>query len=203
MPRYAHLIVGTLALAALACAQAASPITEDSPYQLGYAANMSAGDSFVNLTNSGAVGGFDPGGDICANIYVFAQDQQLVSCCSCPLTPNHLRTLSVKHDLISNTLTPGVPTGVTIALVATQGVATTCNASLVTTTTTGLVAWGTTIHALPDGSWGVGEVHYKAATLSGSELQKMTTYCQFIQANGSGFGICNPCRDGSAGAAKQ
>src|SRR5581483_3510124 len=77
-------------------------------FQLGYAANLSLGDSYVNLTN--ASGGFEPAGNICANIYVFAEDQQLIACCACPLTPNHLKTLSVRNDLIFNPLTPGVPT---------------------------------------------------------------------------------------------
>ena len=86
--------------------------------QVGYAANLGAGDSVVNLTSAGTVDGFDPAGDICANVYVFAEDQQLIACCTCPLTPNHLKTLSAQKDLISNTLTPGVPIGITTMLVA-------------------------------------------------------------------------------------
>lgn len=58
----------------------------------------------------------EPESDICANVYVLADDQQLIACCACPLTPNHLQTLSVKNDLVSNTLTPGIPTDVTSAL---------------------------------------------------------------------------------------
>jgi hypothetical protein len=38
---------------------------------------------------------------------------------------------------------------------------------------------------------------------AGSELTKLTTYCGFIQANGSGYGICKSCREGAAGAARQ
>ena len=109
--------LAVFAFAAVAFGQ--NPITADRWYQIGYAANMNIGDSIVNLTNSGAGGGFEPAGNLCANVYVFAEDQQLVSCCSCPLTPNHLKTLSVRNDLISNTLTPGVPIGVTIAVVGT------------------------------------------------------------------------------------
>ena len=171
-------------------------------FRIGYAANMNIGDSVVNLTNSGTAGGFEPAGNICANVFVFAEDQQLVACCACPLTPNHLKTLSVRNDLISNTLTPGVPIGVSVAVVATTG---TCNPSnpTVGTLTSGLMTFGTTIHAKPDGTYGVTEFPYSTASLSNSELQKLTSYCGFIQANGSGYGICKSCRQGAAGAERQ
>jgi hypothetical protein len=166
---------------------------------------MSIGDSVINLTNAGTVGGFEPAGNICANVFVFAEDQQLVACCSCPLTPNHLKTLSVRNDLISNTLTPGVPVGVSVVLLASAGATGTCNASTVTSTglVSGLRAFGTTIHAKPDGTYGVTENVFSPAGLSASELQKLTSYCGFIQANGSGYGICKSCREGAAGAARQ
>ena len=170
-------------------------------FQIGYAANMNMGDSVVNLTNSGTAGGFEPAGNICANVFVFAEDQQLVACCACPLTPNHLKTLSVRNDLISNTLTPGVPIGVSVAVLATTG---TCNPSNSTfgALTGGLQTFGTTIHAKPDGTYGVTEFPFSDATLSPSELQKLTSYCGFVQANGSGYGICKSCRQGAAGAAR-
>ena len=198
-------LLATLALSVAALAQ------QFDAYQVRYAANMNIGDSVVNITNAGTVGGFEPTGNICANVYVFAEDQQLISCCSCPLTPNHLKTLSVRNDLISNTLTPGVPIGVTIALLATGNVQPAavgdpiCNASTVTpdTLAPGLRAWGTTIHAKPDGTYGVTETEFLPAQLSATELAKLTTYCGFIQANGSGYGICKSCREGAAGAARQ
>ena len=196
------LFIGVLGLAALAVAQA-----QDTPYQLGYAANLSAGDSAINLTNSGANGGLDPGGDICANVYVFAEDQQLISCCTCLLTPNHLKTLSVQNNLINNTLTPGVPTAVTIGLVSTLVPTGGCNAATAglgsNALATGLVAWGTTVHAQPGGGFATGDYDVKSATLSAGELTKMTSYCGFIRANGSGYGICGSCQQGAAGASRQ
>ncbi|HEV3333060.1 MAG TPA: hypothetical protein VG096_18860 [Bryobacteraceae bacterium] len=124
-------IFWTFALATIASATSPLVNAPSDAYQIRYAANFGVGDSVVDLTNAGTAGGFDPTGDICANVYVFAEDQQLIACCSCPLTPNHLRTLSVRTDLINNTLTPGVPTAVTIGLLASKG--TTCNAANVTT----------------------------------------------------------------------
>ena len=201
MPKPVQLILGALVLSACAFAQVGPP---DS-YQVAYAGNFAAGDSVVNMTNAGSIDGADPLGDICANIYTLAQDQQVVSCCTCPLTPNHLRTLSVKNDLISNTLTPGVPTGVTIALIASgnpTGVATACNAATVNPANlkSGLRAWATTLHAAPGGGFAVTENAFLPALLSTGEFAKLTSYCNFIQLNGSTFGICGSCRDGAAGA---
>jgi hypothetical protein len=48
-------------------------------------------------------------GTVCANIYVFAADQQLTQCCACPVTPNGLLTLSVRNDLTDNPLTGDFP----------------------------------------------------------------------------------------------
>lgn len=173
-------------------------------YQVRYAANLAAGQSVINLTNAGSVNAPEPAGNICANVYVFAEDQQLISCCTCELTPNHLETLSVQSDLISNTLTPGVPVGVTVGLVASLAAAG-CNASSVTSATLapGLRAWGTTLHAAPGGGYFGTETAFSFAELSAAELTKMTTLCGFIQSNGSGYGICNSCRIGAAGSVKQ
>jgi len=220
MPRFIHLIWGTALLSTAALAQnyyvnSHGQVAPHDAFQLRYAANMSAGDSAVNLTNTGTVNGFEPVGDICANVYVFGDDQQLVACCACPLTPNHLQTLSVQNDLINNTLTPGVPIGISIALVATQEVGNTCNPARLSgtpdsdnvgfdvATVSGLRAWGTSLHVIPGGSFGASETEFSEAYLSDSEINKMVSFCGFIQADGSGYGICGSCKPGAAGAAKQ
>ena len=184
---------------------AGSSMAPRDAYQVRYAANLSAGQSVVNLTNAGTVSGVEPAGNICANVYVFAEDQQLIACCACSLTPNHLQTLSVQSDLISNTLTTGVPVGVTIGLVASLPIGGACNASTVTPNTIapGLRAWGTTLHAAPGGGFFGTETEFSFAGLGPTELQKMTSLCGFIQSNGSGYGICGSCRVGAAGATKQ
>jgi streptogramin lyase len=169
-------------------------------YQISYAANLNKGDSFVNLTSAGTESGSDQS-HICADVYVFAHDQQLIACCSCPLTPNHLSVLSTQNDLISKPLTPGTPTDVTIALVG----STNCDASAINSAnlTGGLRAWRTTLHALPSGGFGVTENAFSRVAASSSELSKLAAFCGFIQANGSGFGICNACRPGAQGATRE
>ena len=74
-----------------------NPVTADSPFQIRYASNLDVGESWVNITNSGANGaGLNSGsgasttGAICANVYVFSPDEQMVACCPCPVTPNGL-----------------------------------------------------------------------------------------------------------------
>src|SRR5712692_4466673 len=127
----------------------------DGVYQLRYLANLDKGDSYVNLTNAGTLSGFDPAGRICVNVYTFDPAEELISCCTCPVTPNGLASLSARNDLISNTLTPGVPTSITVKLLASTTLAGgTCNPSSPTATTLvrGLRAWATTLHLNTSGS---------------------------------------------------
>jgi hypothetical protein len=210
MRKFFNLMLGAALLSTVAFAQAPAPIRPDDAVQIRYAANLALGESIIDLTNAGTNGGDDTTDFICANVYVFAQDQQLISCCACPLSPNDLQYLSVQHDLISNTLTPGVPTGVTIILTATDDTGQVgCDASTATTGFVGgLRAWGTTIHQAPLGALALTETEFSDVSLPnsvapGSELYKMTSFCGFIESNGSGYGICNSCTSGAAGAAKK
>src|SRR5262252_1657300 len=202
-----HLRVPTLLIAAIALATAAFgqaiPGVPSDAFQVRYAANLNVGDSVINISNAGtqntAAGALT---NICANVYTFSPDEQLVSCCSCVVTPNALVSLSVVSDLISNTLTPARPNSVVVKLVATAG--TTCNASNVPVANlaAGMVAWGTTLHTGPAGV-AVTETGFKEKGLSAAELARITSFCGFIQANGSGFGICRSCRMGGQGAVRQ
>src|SRR5580704_14588703 len=98
-------------------------ITADSPFQVRYAANLTVGESYINIVNTGANGAalLGPGfgtasGNICVNVYAFAPDEQEISCCSCLLTPNSVANLGVTRDLTSNTATSTIPTSVVIKL---------------------------------------------------------------------------------------
>ena len=175
---------------------AQNPVSADSPFQVKYASNLNVGDSVFNISNSGA-----SGGNICVSVYTFSPDEQEISCCSCTVTPNALVSLSAKTDLISNTLTPAVPNSIVVKLVSTSGGS--CNASVQGTAATGLLAWGTTLHATPvAGAFAVTETAFTPATLGTAEYTRITALCGFIQSNGSGFGICRSCRLGGQGAAK-
>jgi hypothetical protein len=175
-------------------------------FQVKTASNLNIGDSVINITNAGTANG--PEGalqNICANVYTFSPDEQLISCCSCVVTPNALVSLSANSDLVSNTLTPAHPTSIVVKIVASSAAG--CNAANVPTANlaSGLRAWGTTLHALPTtpATFGLTETRFSPAVLSTGELARITSFCGFIQANGSGFGICRSCRLGGQGAVSQ
>ena len=163
-------------------------------FQVSYASNLNQGDSFVNLTNTGFAG------NICVNVFAFDSAEELISCCSCVVTPNGLVSLSAQHDLLNNTLTPAVPGSVVIKLlVSAQTGAASCNAATPTPTTLepGLLAWGTSLHQNTNTSaFQVTENAFQQASLSRAELEHITAFCSFIQSTGSGFGICGSCQSG-------
>jgi hypothetical protein len=174
-------------------------------FQVRYASNLNIGDSVINITNAGTTNTAGALTNICANVYTFSPDEQLISCCSCTVTPNALVSLSANSDLVSNTLTPAHPTSIVVKIVATANTA--CNAANVPTANLaqGLRAWGTTLHAAPTSpvTYQVTETAFSQAGLSAAELARITSFCGFIQANGSGFGICRSCRLGGLGAVSQ
>src|SRR5208283_458781 len=124
-----------LALAALAFSTAA--FAQSDVFQIKYAANLNIGDSFVNFTNSGATVANGVSQNICINLYTFDPQEELISCCTCTVTPNGLVSLSVIKSLISNPLTPAIPTAVVVKAIAT----TACIGSGDVTIAHGLLAW--------------------------------------------------------------
>jgi hypothetical protein len=186
------LALATVALSTVAFA--------DDTFQVRYAANLNIGDSVVNFTNSGATVAGGVSQNLCINLYAFDPQEELIACCTCSVTPNGLVSLSVVKSLISNPLTPAIPTSVVIKAIASTGA---CNASAVTNTAHGLLAWGTTLHqntSTASPSYGVTETAFSDATLSEAELRHVTSFCGFIQANGSSFGLCRGCPSNGLGA---
>ena len=117
MTRLARAPWALIAFAALE-AQVPTPVgqVQDLPYQVRYIANLNLGDSSINITNSGAQGaGLAAGttaattGSLCANVYVFDPNEEPVSCCACPVTPNGLVSLSANNSLVANQLTLTLP----------------------------------------------------------------------------------------------
>ena len=107
-------ILPVLAIALVIAMASGLAIAQDAgaPFKTNYFSNniAAAPDATLRITNDGALGGIQPGGDLCAMVYVYAADQQQVSCCGCLVTPNGLQTADVKTNLTSNPLTGHVPT---------------------------------------------------------------------------------------------
>ena len=181
-------------------------------FQVRYASNLTSGDSVINLTNNGFNGaslsgpGFGTAvGNICVNVYAFSPDEQLVSCCSCLITPNGLVSLSVNNDLVANTLTGTRPNSIVVKLVATgagptfTGIACTNSAaqagSATFPITTGMQAFATTLHQANTG-FATTETPFAVASLSTSELASINGRCTNILGNGSTFGVCRSCTNG-------
>lgn len=176
-------------------------------FQINYVSNMQAGGTYVNLVNAGSHGG-GPEGTICVNVYTYDPDEQPRNCCTCPVTPNAVRSLSAAD--LSIPLFPGPPpTSVTVKLLATRPpTGAGCNASVAPTGApgspgsyaAGMRAWATHVHLgpVPGGTY-ITENDFSHVPLSTSELDKVTAVCKFIQTYGSGNGICRACALGARG----
>jgi hypothetical protein len=178
----------------------------------------------VNISNDGAFGGFYPNpggvGNTCANVYAFDSSEEMVACCACLVTPNALVSLSAKNDLINNVLTPAIPTSIVIKIVGsepgTSGTAAVpvfnlCNPITVGGPTSGLstslLAWGVTLEpSQTAGTYGPVNVPFINASFSRAipdEFSALESVCQFVQTEGTGFGVCKSCALGALSGTKQ
>jgi len=182
-------VVCTLALALCAAsAWAQSPTTAPpaDSLKVDYFANANtaaAPDASVRLTNPGTAGA-----NICASIYVFDVNEEMSECCSCFLSPDGLRTLSVNTDLTSNPLTGVVLTTGVIKMVSSKVVGGACPLPTKITAIAALRAWTTHIQ---DVSYVETEGNSQDATLSSGELTSLQAECHAIGLDGSGKGVCS------------
>ncbi len=182
------LVVCTLALAlCTASAWAAESSTPPADtLKVDYFANANtagAPDGTVRLDNPGTAAG-----NVCANVYVFDASQELSECCSCELTPDGLRTLSVNTNLTHNPITGVTLTGGVIKLVSTtltNGTCPTYPDNL--NPTPALRAWATHIQNV---SFAETETASQDATLSSQEVARLDVECKAIAEVGSGAGLC-------------
>jgi hypothetical protein len=197
-------------------AAATATIFVGNPSQISYFGRLHLGDSVINITNAGILAaGTQSGlsaaitGSICVNAFAFTADEQIMACCSCPVTPNGLVSFSVRQDFLPNTLTLAIPTSLIVKLIATVPVGGTCTNSAIGVATaplaSGMVAWGTKLHVTGDLSAG-GKIYGTEAPFintiaSAGELYRLGALCLLIEELGSGFGICRSCRLGGLGAA--
>ncbi|MGP8243608.1 MAG: NHL repeat-containing protein [Bryobacteraceae bacterium] len=200
--------------------QVTKSATADWGAQLRYAANLGAGESYIDIGNDGANGDplLGPGygvasGNLCVNVYAFdATDEQLVSCCSCLVTPNAVVNLGVNANLVSKTLTGATPGSVAVKLVATLagagGTGASCTSSAASMTAasvvSGMVAWGTTLHPAPGSAttYVATETPFTPFSLSSADAASIAGRCAAILGNGSTYGICSSCRTGALGSSK-
>jgi hypothetical protein len=147
-------------------------------------------DYFSNANTSGApdatVHIINPGttyATICADIYIFDDHQEMSECCSCSLSPNSIRTISVNTDLTSNPLT-----GKTLSHGAIKIVSSTCGDASKINATPALKSWATHIQ---NSNFTITEGESQASTLSNGEVTALDAQCAAIELDGSGSGICS------------
>lgn len=198
------MLLNKLGLAASIFTVAAFAQAADTPYQVGYASNLFAGDATLTLSSSGASSTtVNPqNGNLCANVYMLAPDSTLIGCCSCVVKPNALVSLSVKDDIAAN---PLATSSVVIKLMASiaSASAPNCNPRTVGTganvLATGLLSWHTiqSIATAPNGliTYLPTRLPLTPSTLSAAELTQLNSSCTTLLAGGSG--ACRSCRLGS------
>jgi len=189
MPR-TKLLVLCIAMALLAVG-VASAQTYSSDFKVDYFANANtagAPDATVRMDNPGTAGG-----GICADIFVFDSAEEMSECCSCYLSPDDLRTLSVNGDLTANPGNGVTVTGGVIKVLSTTYVGS-CPAPTGGLTLTYEVK-GWTTHVQNSTST-ITETAMQDADLSSKEFNTLEWNCKSIHAVDSGRGICT-CGTGS------
>ena len=143
-------------------------------------------DATVTILDPGANGATN----MCANIYVLNPSEEMEACCSVPLTPDEIKTTTVrslvKNLLNGNTLNNGV-----IKIISSVATAANCPTGPATLTPApDLRAWITRVDVAFLAAFGVTTTDFAQAPLSSAEEQTLVNTCHEITLIGSGFGIC-------------
>jgi hypothetical protein len=161
------------ALAVLTASAAYADLGFPDTLQLDYLSNIQLGGSLITMTQGNFYGPSVPGVFICANVYVFSPDENMVSCCSCPITGHGLVSISGTSLLAG--ISPA-PTSVSVRLIATLPNGSTCSAAVMPNSfAVGLRAWATHLSAGPPVS--PVETKFADSPLGPAELNSLTSVC--------------------------
>ena len=125
---------------------------------------------------------------VCADIYVFDDNQEMSECCSCPITANGLLTPSVNRQLDGNPLTGWPPPSDGVIKIVSDNQAN-CDATS-PVPTPDIRAWATHLQAPGGPTLVVTEDEYQTAALQQDELSFLGQACSFVLFLGSGKGEC-------------
>jgi|SRR5450755_2553393 hypothetical protein len=160
----------------------------------------------LRVTNDGS-----SSDELCANVYVFDDSQEFKECCSCPISPNGMRTWDIHTDLNSNPANGIVANQGLIQVVSTHATSTgggcdpTGGFNVFFGTGGGLTlepeveSWATHVQLanLPGAKYSLTETEAIEEELSGHELTTLELECAFAtassgfgQGSGSGAGVC-------------
>ena len=195
------LVACAVFLAGMAWAQIPDDVYFVSYYS---GANANNGqDAVVRIDNPGVANG----ATICADIYVFDADEEMLDCCGCTVSPDDLRLLSVNRNLTAHAANGTKPTTGVIKIVSAQpnpNGSVTCDPTGGATIhggfkdnivpTPDIRAWGTHLQS-PFTDKGQSNVvtteeEFQDSTLVQDELNGLQNTCFGIYTLGSGKGIC-------------
>jgi hypothetical protein len=219
-----------LGLLLLVSAVSASAQVAQASYFVDYYSNNInplAADQVIRAINVGTFGtpltSIGTGqGDICENIYVFDNNQEMVACCACRLTPDELSSAAVGAQLTNHALTGTAPVAgvvkIAFTLPANYNGPTGCRAE--TAVLGGMVTYAGTneLGVAAQGSWAavfgthlqaeppasttalfVTETEKLPQYLSGYEAEFLPNACSFVRYLGSGTpGTCSCNAGGTA-----
>lgn len=206
------VILGLSIFTVVASAQSPSVVIPPDVFKINYFANngvTGAPDATVRLDNPGSPftvsvgGGMGEGGavNLCAQIYVFNNDQALTECCGCLLTPDGLLTLSVGHDLTSNPLTGVVSNNGVIVIVSTLPNGAPCDPTGALSpenlssddfaVVPAVRAWASHIQNPVNSTFPITETTFSDATTNPTEILLASEECFFTMRLGSGQGVCS------------
>jgi hypothetical protein len=183
--RWQGWIVLTLALGLVFGFSYAIPAcAQNNVYQLNYFDNASQdNDQKIRIINTGEQGGplSANNGTICADIYIFDANQEMVECCACKITANANFELSLNNQLIQRPLTGTPVTSGSIHIIGDTYPG--CNETA-PRPLSGLIASkmqvqqaGTSTAPI---SW-VSETSFQLAQLSGTQQTFLGQACTFVQ----------------------
>jgi hypothetical protein len=175
------------------------------------------GDNIIRLINPNGSPSPAAGGGtevpVCANIYVFDDDEEMDACCSCPISSAGLLTLSVLSNLTSNLVIQGNPDEGklgAIAIVATAqaagataGTFAPCNpenfGAVGTDNLLGSITHNQSVYANGGGTTsGLTEIGlFDDAAGDATNLTYLQAECAVLTGNGSGAGVCTCPVEGS------
>ena len=168
-----------------------------------------SGDALLRIVNAG---NYETGagagiGDVCANIYVFNDVQEMQECCHCDLSANSLMTFSVISDLTANPLISNESTEAGVIKIIgvnplSQGpspLQSSCGIAA-GPVAEGLHAWLNHTETMASNQpgftppWGfvtsTSVEEFAHSELDAGELAQLNSECAYIWAHGSRHGIC-------------
>jgi len=201
------LALGLVALTLVLASSVAAQVVASDAYQVAYFSQGGFGN-FVNIINTGQVGSpidrATNSGTVCADIYAFDANQEMVSCCSCPITANGLLRREVLVDLTDSGLVlTAFPVTTGVIKVVADLPAGACNPTQITSPVNGALrafmlngqGFATVIQTPGGPILAIGpgpstETQFQPAPLTQTEQAFLGNACSFVLYLGSGRGLC-------------